>query len=118
MDSEETQNKAIKFQGRLILLDENGHLVNADEWSEDLAVHLAKVDGVTLTEQHWEVIRFTRDYHMDFATGPMPRIIIKSLNRKHGGEIYTIKNLYALFPHTPIQRACRYAGIPQIAGCT
>jgi tRNA 2-thiouridine synthesizing protein E len=114
----EPQDRLIKFQDRLIALDEDGHLVNVEDWSEDLAVHLAETDGLELTDQHWEVIRFIKDYYGQLAIGPMPKIIIKSLNRKHGREIYTIKKLYALFTDTPMRRACRYAGIPQTAGCT
>ncbi|MGD0884042.1 MAG: TusE/DsrC/DsvC family sulfur relay protein [Thermodesulfovibrionales bacterium] len=117
-DLKEPQDRVIKFQDRLIPVDEDGHLLNVEDWSEDLAVYLAKIDGVTLTDQHWEVIRFIKDYYVRFATGPMPKIIIKNLNRKHGSEIYTIKKLYALFTDTPMRRACQYAGIPQTAGCT
>ncbi len=108
----------IHFEGRHLLLDENGHLVNAGDWSEGLADHLARLDGLALDHRHWIVIRFIRDYHGRYDSVPMPKVIIKGLNRAAGQERYTIKFLYSLFPDHPMRRACRYAGVPQPAGCT
>ena len=65
-DIKEPQNRVINFQGRLVPLDDDGHLVNVEDWSEELAVHLAEIDGIMLTKQHWEVIRFIRNYYVRF----------------------------------------------------
>lgn len=108
----------IFFEGRYIPLDENGHLVNAGDWSEGLADHLAQLDGLVLDHRHWLVIRFIRDYHGHFDSVPMPKVLVKGLNKAAGAEQYTIKFLYGLFPDHPMRRACRYAGVPQPAGCT
>jgi len=108
----------IHFEGRYLPLDEHGHLVNARDWSEGLARHLAKIDGMTLDDHHWLVIRFIRAYHGRFDSVPMPKVLIKGLNKEAGEERYTMKFLYGLFPDHPMRRACRYAGVPQPAGCT
>jgi TusE/DsrC/DsvC family sulfur relay protein len=108
----------VEFGGRLIPLDEDGHLVNAEDWSEGLAVRFALQDGVELTNDHWQVIRFVREHYLRFKSFPMPRLLVKGLNRALGREQFTIKALYALFPDTPMRRSCRYSGIPQPAGCT
>ena len=79
---------------------------------------LAGLDGLELAEDHWQVIRFIREYYLRYESVPMPKVIIKGLNKQQGAEVYTIKHLYALFPHTPMRRACRYAGVPQPAGCS
>jgi len=50
------------FRGKHIPLDEDGHLVNENDWSEDLADHLAELDGLELSETHWRVIGFIREY--------------------------------------------------------
>jgi TusE/DsrC/DsvC family sulfur relay protein len=110
--------KYIEFEGRLIPLDEDGHLLNAGDWSEGLAVHLAVADGMELTDEHWQVLHFIREYYLRFKSFPMPRVLIKGLNRELGKDHFTIKSLYALYPDTPMRRSCRYAGIPQPAGCT
>ncbi len=108
----------LEFQGRLILLDEDGYLVNGRDWSEELAKHFAVLDTVALGVDHWQVIRFIRDYYLQFQGAPMAKIVVKRLNRTLGTERFTIKYLFALFPDYPMRRACRYAGVPQPAECT
>lgn len=117
-DAASPSQKFVEFAGRQIPLDEDGHLVNAEDWSEELAVQFALQDGMELTDDHWQVIRFVREYYLRFKSAPMPRLLIKGVNRALGREHFTIKALYALFPDTPMRRSCRYAGIPQPAGCT
>jgi len=114
----DTDKRTVFFQGKHIPLDEDGHLVNGDDWSADLANHLATLDGLELLEGHWRVIGFIREYYLRYKTVPMPKVIIKGLNKAEGAELYNIKYLYALFTDTPIRRACRYSGVPQPAGCT
>jgi tRNA 2-thiouridine synthesizing protein E len=108
----------IAFEGKHIPLDENGHLVNAGDWSGGLACHLADIDGIVLDDHHWPVIRFIRLYFDRFDSVPMPKVLIKGLNKEADAERYTMKMLYGLFPDHPMRRACRYAGVPQPAGCT
>lgn len=112
------EKRIASYEGRYILLDGEGHLVNADDWSEGLAGHLGGLDGFVLAGNHWEVLRFVRGYYLRYQIVPMPKVIIKGLNKKHGEGQYTIKQLYALFSPAPMRRACRYAGIPQPTGCT
>jgi tRNA 2-thiouridine synthesizing protein E len=114
----DTDKRTVFFQGKHISLDEDGHLVNGDDWSAELAKHLATRDGLELSERHWRVIGFIREYYLRHKTVPMPKVVIKGLNKTEGAELYTIKYLYALFPNTPMRRACRYSGVPQPAGCT
>ncbi len=114
-ETSQPQYWKLQFQGRFIFLDEEGYLVNDADWSEDLAAHLASLDGITLTEDHWQVIRFIHSYYIRFQGAPMPRIIIKRLNQQSGAERFSVKALYALFPESPLRRAIRYAGIPRPA---
>lgn len=109
---------SVLFEGRNVPLDENGHLVNAGDWSEGLGRRLAELDGIVLDDQHWLVIRFIRAYHARFDSVPMPKVLIKGLNREAGRQRYDIRFLHGLFPEHPMRRACRYAGVPQPAGCT
>ncbi len=110
--------RKLEFQGKIILLDEDGYLINDADWSEELTSHMASLDGIVLGEDHWKVIRFIREYYVQFKGAPMPKIIIKRLNRELGTKHFTIKGLFALFPESPLRRACRYAGVPQPAECT
>lgn len=42
--------------------DDEGYLVNPEEWSRDLALNLAGEEGLVLKEEHWVAIEFVRDY--------------------------------------------------------
>jgi len=111
-------NNHITIGCKNIELDADGLLASPDDWSLQVAEYFSAADGLLLTDQHWEVIRFARDYYLTFNIGPMPKAIVKRLNRQLGSERYSIKVLYSLFPEKPVRRICKYAGIPQPAGCT
>ena len=113
-----SEQESVLYEGRSIALDENGHLVSADDWSEGLGCHLAALDGLVLDDRHWLVIRFIRAYFRRYDSVPMPKVLVKGLNKEAGAERYTIRFLYGLYPDHPLRRSCRYAGVPQPAGCT
>ena len=46
-----------------VLTDPEGYILNMEEWSEGFAVALAAEEKLTLTSEHWEVIRFIRQYY-------------------------------------------------------
>lgn len=117
-ETAQPEYRKLEFQGKLILVDEDGYLVNGEDWSEGLAAHFASLDGIALTEDHWQVLHFIRDYYLRFLGAPMAKIVVKRLNRTLGTERFTIKYLVALFPDSPMRRACRYSGVPQPAECT
>ena len=59
------QIKTIMVNGREIQNDGEGYIVNLDEWSEDFVHVQASAEGLLLTDEHWEVVRFLRDYWQD-----------------------------------------------------
>lgn len=108
----------IEFKGKRVEFDMRGYLVDIDCWSKDLAAFLSSVDGITLMDDHWGVIRFVRWYYMTYGIAPMSGVIVKGLNRERESMIYSVRYLYQLFPRTPVRLACKYAGIPEPSGCT
>ena|SRR5208337_28202 len=111
-------NNHIAIDGKTIELDADGFLANPDDWFPPVAEYFSAADDILLTEEHWQIIRFARDYYRTFKISPMPKVIVVRLNRQLGSERYSIKLLYSLFPEKPVRRICKYAGIPQPAGCT
>ncbi|MBI3794482.1 MAG: TusE/DsrC/DsvC family sulfur relay protein [Nitrospinae bacterium] len=97
--------------------DEDGYLVNFSDWSKDLAESIAASEGLTLTEAHWEVINFLRDYYKEFKVAPMIRILTKAIGQKLGEEKANSKYLYKLYPEGPAKQACKIAGLPYPTGC-
>ena len=52
-------------------LNEEGFLTDPSQWTEDVAVELARREGIDpLTDRHWEVIRFMRAEYEAKGTGP------------------------------------------------
>ncbi len=105
------------FQGKQIEVDDDGYLINLDDWTKELADELAKGDGLTLTDAHWEVINFLRDYYKQYQIAPMIKILVKEIGKAMGPEKGNTKYLYELYPAGPAKQACRYAGLPKPTGC-
>lgn len=105
------------FQGKQIEVDDDGYIVNLDDWSKELAVHLASIDGITLTDAHWEVINFLRDYYKQYQIAPMIKILVKEIGKSMGPEKGNTKYLYELYPGGPAKQACKFAGLQKPTGC-
>ena len=50
--------------------DEEGYVINPGDWSRDLALALAREEELSLTDEHWIVITFVRDYHAEHGITP------------------------------------------------
>ncbi len=101
----------IEVNGQKIEVDEDGFLVNIDNWNEDVAEYFAKEEGVEeLTEEHWKVINYLRDYFQQFGIAPMIRKLCKETG-------FNLKKIYQLFPSGPAKGACKVAGLPKPTGC-
>jgi len=87
----------IEFKGKQIEIDEDGYLKNLDDWTPELSEYMAQQDGLTLTEQHWEVINFLRDYYQKYQIAPMIKILVKEMAKMFGPEKGNTKYLYGLF---------------------
>ena len=108
---------AIEVNGKTIETDEEGYLVNLADWNEDAAKVLAAQDELELTDQHWEVITFLREYYDEYQIAPAVRVLTKAIGKKLGPEKGNSKYLYELFPYGPAKQACRFAGLPKPTGC-
>ncbi|KAF0182750.1 MAG: tRNA 2-thiouridine synthesizing protein E [Nitrospirae bacterium] len=107
----------IEFGGKQVEVDEDGYIVNLDDWTKELAEYMVSQDGMTLSESHWEVINFLRDYYAKYQIAPMIKILVKEIGKVMGPEKGNTKYLYELFPDGPAKQACRYAGLPKPTGC-
>lgn len=107
----------IEVQGKNIEVDDDGFLVNPDDWSMDVANYYAKAEGLELTSDHWEVLNFLREYYKHYQIAPMMRVLAKELEKKFGPEKGNVKYLYDLFPGGPAKQACRISGLPRPTGC-
>ncbi|MCG8710166.1 sulfurtransferase TusE [Brenneria sp. 4F2] len=107
----------LEFEGRIIETDAQGYLMDSAEWSEALAQRLAEQENITLTEAHWEVVRFVRAFYLEFNTSPAIRMLVKAMARKYGEEKGNSRYLYRLFPKGPAKQATKIAGLPKPVKC-
>lgn len=108
---------ALEVNGKTLETDEEGYLINLSEWDEDAAQLLAQSENVALTEAHWEVINFLREYYNEYQIAPAVRVLTKAIGKKLGPEKGNSKYLYELFPYGPAKQACKIAGLPKPTGC-
>ncbi len=107
----------LDFEGKSYEVDEEGYLQDWSEWNEGLAGKMATDDGIDLSEEHWEIIRFLREYFEKYQIAPMIKILVKEIGKTMGKEKGNTKYLYELYPAGPAKQACRYAGLPKPTGC-
>jgi tRNA 2-thiouridine synthesizing protein E len=92
-------------------IDEDGFIQEPERWNEEVAAALAKTEGVDdLTEEHWRLVNYLRDYYLEFGIAPMIRKLCKATGFK-------LKKVYELFPSGPAKGACKVAGLPKPTGC-
>lgn len=108
---------AIEIAGKKLEVDEDGYLANLDDWNMEVAEELAKGEGVEMSEAHWEVVNFLRQYYNEYKIAPMIRILTKEIGKKLGKEKGNTKYLYELYPGGPAKQACKIAGLPKPTGC-
>lgn len=107
----------LKFNQQDIELDKQGYLINYQDWQEDLAPIIATRDDIELTEAHWEVIRFVRQFYLEYNTSPAIRALTKAMKAEFGPEKASSRYLYKLFPDGPAKQATKIAGLPKPARC-
>lgn len=105
------------FEGREIARDAQGYLKSVSDWQEALAPLLAAEEEITLTEAHWEVVRFVRKFYLEFNTSPAVRMLVKAMAQKYGEEKGNSRYLFRLFPKGPAKQATKIAGLPKPAKC-
>lgn len=97
--------------------NEEGYLLNLGDWSEEVAEYLAQQDDIELTNEHWEIINFLREYYDEYQMAPAVRMLVKAVAKRLGKEKGNTQYLYELFPQGPAKQACRFAGLPKPTGC-
>lgn len=103
--------------GRTLEVTDQGFLVNAGDWDEEVARRLAESDNIQLDERHWEIILFIRDYYQQFRHLPNARVFTKAVAKALGEEKGNSRYLHKLFPEGPLKYACKLAGLPKPPTC-
>ncbi len=101
----------MNIAGKQVEIDEDGFLVNPEDWNEDVVKAFSALEDISeLTEDHWKLIDYLRNYFKQFGIAPMIRKMCKDTG-------FTLKQIYDLFPSGPAKGACKLAGLPKPSGC-
>jgi tRNA 2-thiouridine synthesizing protein E len=97
--------------------NDQGFLVNAVDWNEDVAERLAALNNIELSADHWEIILFIRRYYQQFKHLPNARVFTKAIAKELGEAKGNSRYLHKLFPDGPLKYACKLAGLPKPPTC-
>ena len=105
------------LNGNTISADEEGYIIDISIWSKELADLIAHDENLDMSEDHWEVVNFLRDYYEEYQIAPAIRVLTKAIKKSLGEEKGNSKYLYELYPYGPAKQACKIAGLPKPTGC-
>jgi tRNA 2-thiouridine synthesizing protein E len=98
-------------------VDEEGFLLNLDDWTPAIAQQLATEHDITLTEAHFELIELLRDYYRNFDHAPAMRPLVAFVKKHLGEEKGQSMYLMSLFPGSPAKLGAKIAGLPKPENC-
>lgn len=97
------------YAGIAIDLNEDGYMVNMNQWNKDVAAEIANEEGIELTDKHFEVLEYIRNKVKSGET-----LTIRAIGKS---GIVEIKGFYQLFPGGPLKKATKIAGVLKPASC-
>ncbi len=100
----------MQAQTIMLVTDNDGFLVDPDDWNNIVAGELARRENIDLGSEHWEVLNFMREYFVQHRIAADARFVIKFLDERYGRGSGRDR-LYKLFPYGYMQQACKVAGM-------
>jgi TusE/DsrC/DsvC family sulfur relay protein len=94
--------------------DDEGYLIEPQDWNEEVAKQLALLENIQLTNDHWDAIRYMRDYYAEHQIAPDARHVMKHLSERLGPN--SRNALFELFPYGYVKQACKIAGMKRPRG--
>ncbi len=92
-----------------IKVNEEGYLLDFSQWNKSVGEEIAIKEGITMTDRHWEVIKWLQDkVQADEAL---------SIRGIKTSGVLDIKEFYALFPGGPLKISTKIAGVPKPKSC-
>ncbi len=109
--------KSLMVDGRKVLTDPEGYILNMDEWSEEFARAQAEREGLVLTDEHWQVIHFIRAYYDDHNVQAQVRDMVMHFRTLWGPDKGNSRHLHDIFPMGgPQKQGNRVAGMRKTKG--
>ena len=74
------------IDGQPVETDQEGYIQDMSQWTEAFAIAQAAKEGLELTDEHWEIIYFIRNYYEEHGVQSEVRKMIKHFKEKWGPE--------------------------------
>ena len=100
----------LEYAGHAVEVNDEGYLIDSNQWTPEVAEAMAQDLGITLTDAHWKVITFCREDAAREGKSPGLRRISKLSG-------VPMKQLYELFPKGPGKLAAKVAGLEKPKAC-
>ncbi len=102
---------------REVETDSEGYLRCLDDWSEDFVRAQAQAEGLKLSDEHWQLIRFLREYYAEHGVQAQVRAMIRHFAQAWGPERGNNHVLHEIFPRGgPQKQGNRLAGLLRTKG--
>lgn len=104
---------SLQVQGQSVPLRLDGRLQNLGDWSPEVAEALAAQVGLTLSDEHWAVLRAMREFFEEFHLSPPRKLLKRALEKGGQPELASDERLDALFPGDVLIQGSKLAGVPR-----
>lgn len=97
------------YAGITVDVNDEGYFTEPSQWTKEIAVEIAKQEGLELTEKHFMILNYLRErYERGEA------LSIRGINKS---GIVDVKTFYQMFPGAPLKKSTKIAGIPKPESC-
>ena len=93
----------------MLRVDGEGYLIDPADWNEQAAKELARQERIVLSEEHWTVLRFMREYYEQHQIARDARHVMNHLAEYKGMGKAGRNDLFVLFPYGYVKQACKIA---------
>ena len=116
--NEESASQSLVNEEVTLELDEEGHLLDHNLWTPEVAQQLADTLEVTLTDDHYRILQQVRAFHTEFNHPPSTRPLIKYLMKTLPEMQISNQLLQQIFNTGLVARHVnRIAGLPKPPNC-
>lgn len=98
-------------------LDDDGYLSDRSDWSREVALELARLEGIEMTPAHWELVPIIQAFFDEFDHSPANRPLASWIKAQLGPDKAKTLYLRSLFPDSPPKQLARIAGLPRPDHC-
>jgi TusE/DsrC/DsvC family sulfur relay protein len=88
----------------------DGYMLNPNDWTPEIAVAIAEILGIFLSDKHWEIINFSREVYFKEEKSVSMRRVMDDLGTPY-------QEIFDLFPELPPRTIAKIAGLPKPVGC-